>query len=67
MPALTLPKLPLVCLKTADFKDTNQVVEGKNTIIGELFEVFRFLFVSISRADTVRLMFLCIEYRFLDH
>lgn len=33
MPSLTLPKLPLVCLKTADFKNTNQVVEGKNTII----------------------------------
>ena len=36
MPAETLPKLPLVCLKTADFKNTDQVVEGKNTIIGKL-------------------------------
>eukprot|EP00536_Pseudo-nitzschia_multiseries_P006925 jgi/Psemu1/255772/estExt_Genewise1Plus.C_1540012 len=33
MPAETLPKLPLVCLKTADFKNTDQVVEGKNTVI----------------------------------
>lgn len=33
MPVRTLPTLPLVCLKTADFKDTYQVVEGKNTII----------------------------------
>lgn len=33
MPAETLPKLPLVCLQTADFMDTSQVVQGKNTII----------------------------------
>ena len=29
-----LPQLPLVCLKTADFLDTKEVVKGKNTIIG---------------------------------
>lgn len=33
MPVQTLPKLPLVCLETADFMDTSQVVQGKNTII----------------------------------
>lgn len=33
MPAKTIPKLPLTCLKTADNKSTEQVVKGKNTII----------------------------------
>lgn len=34
MPAETIPKLPLVCLKTADFSlDTKQIVKGKNTVI----------------------------------
>jgi len=33
MPAKTIPKLPLVCLKTADFKNTKQIVKGKNTVI----------------------------------
>jgi hypothetical protein len=27
-------QLPLVCLKTADFKDTKEVTKGKNTVIG---------------------------------
>jgi hypothetical protein len=40
MPATEgLPKLPLVCLKTADFKDTKEVVKGRNTVIGTLFYV----------------------------
>ncbi|KAL3942455.1 MAG: hypothetical protein SGBAC_003339 [Bacillariaceae sp.] len=29
----SLPHLPLVCLKSADFSDTQEVVKGKNTII----------------------------------
>eukprot|EP00980_Cylindrotheca_fusiformis_P028773 scaffold22642_cov134-Cylindrotheca_fusiformis.AAC.28 len=33
MTIASLPQLPLVCLKTADFKDTQEVVKGKNTII----------------------------------
>jgi len=33
MPAKTIPKLPLVCLKTADSKNTKQIVKGKNTVI----------------------------------
>jgi hypothetical protein len=34
MTIANLPQLPLVCLKTADSKDTQQVVRGKPTIIG---------------------------------
>jgi hypothetical protein len=34
MPVANLPQLPLVCLKTADFKDTKEVTKGKNTVIG---------------------------------
>jgi len=33
MPSKTIPKLPITCLKTADYKNTEQVVKGKNTII----------------------------------
>ncbi|KAG7366420.1 AhpC/TSA family protein [Nitzschia inconspicua] len=33
MPVADLPQLPLVCLKTADFKDTKEVTRGKNTVI----------------------------------
>eukprot|EP00428_Durinskia_dybowskii_P043271 CAMPEP_0170269150 /NCGR_PEP_ID=MMETSP0116_2-20130129/34509_1 /TAXON_ID=400756 /ORGANISM="Durinskia baltica, Strain CSIRO CS-38" /LENGTH=215 /DNA_ID=CAMNT_0010520321 /DNA_START=87 /DNA_END=734 /DNA_ORIENTATION=+ len=33
MTIANLPQLPLVCLKTADSKDTQQVVRGKPTII----------------------------------
>ena len=35
MPSKTIPKLPITCLKTADYKNTEQVVKGKNTIIGK--------------------------------
>lgn len=35
MTVASLPQLPLVCLKTANFKDTQEVVKGKNTIIGK--------------------------------
>ena len=31
----SLPRLPLVCLETADFKSTEDVVRGKNTVIGK--------------------------------
>lgn len=34
MTVADLPQLPLVCLRTADSKDTQQVVSGKPTIIG---------------------------------
>jgi hypothetical protein len=32
--AADLPNLDLVCLKSADFKTTTDVVKGKNTVIG---------------------------------
>lgn len=35
MPADGLPKFPLTCLQTAGFVDTDKVVKGKNTVIGE--------------------------------
>ena len=34
MTVADLPQLPLVCLRTADSKDTQQVISGKPTIIG---------------------------------
>ena len=65
MPVQTLPKLPLVCLETADFMDTSQVVEGKNTIIGKLINRHRTLENSVDgliyRADTSRLTFLALD------
>jgi len=33
VPAKTIPTLPLVCSKTADSKNTKQIVKGKNTVI----------------------------------
>jgi hypothetical protein len=37
----TLPGLPLTCLKTADFKSTEDVMKGKPTIIGKLCWTFK--------------------------
>ena len=37
---IALPQLPLVCLKTADLKDTEEVVRGKNTVIGKFCRFF---------------------------
>jgi hypothetical protein len=30
-----LPQLPLTCLNTAEFKNTDEAFEGENTVIGE--------------------------------
>lgn len=57
MPAQTLPKLPLVCLQTADDKDTIQVVEGKNTIIGKYNELLKNSNFPKTRADNMRLTY----------
>jgi thiol-disulfide isomerase/thioredoxin len=37
--AANLPQLPLVCLKTADLKNTKEVTKGKNTVIGTAVSV----------------------------
>jgi thiol-disulfide isomerase/thioredoxin len=47
-----LPGLPLTCLKTADFKSTEDVMKGKPTIIGKFdlkFTSFIFIFQSCLR------------------
>ena len=62
MPAETLPQLPLVCLKTADFKSTNQVVEGKNTVIGKNVSELTVIFLV---RPLMTLTFVRI-FRFLD-
>jgi thiol-disulfide isomerase/thioredoxin len=59
MTVADLPTLPLVCLKTADFKDTQEIVKGKNTVIGK-FQNVNLEFVSLRPLDVFshRLLFI---------
>lgn len=55
----SLPQLPLVCLKSADFSDTQEVVKGKNTIIGEFTFVSSLALLFRSDKQVSRLSPLC--------
>ena len=44
----TLPDIPLTCLNTAEFKNTLNAFEGKNTVIGESSQVSRVAILLLS-------------------
>lgn len=62
---IALPQLPLVCLKTADLKDTEEVVRGKNTVIGKFCPFKMSFFRADNRLTNLTLGFVFL-FRLLD-